>query len=66
MTMIKQETITLLYDSIIREGSAVYLILFDNFEVWIPKSISNIDRDNKTIDVPLWLVEKEELEMYED
>ena len=66
MANIDKETITLLYDSIITEGPSAYLLLFDNFDVWIPKSISNIDKDNKTIDVPLWLVEKEELEMYED
>jgi hypothetical protein len=61
-----QEKITLCYDTLVHEAPDFYLLTFDNFDTYIPTSISSIDKANKVIEVPLWFAEREELEMYED
>ena len=64
---INEERVVLKYDFIERESMLGYRISFDdNPNVYIPKSISQLDNKNTTIEVPLWLAEAEGIEMYED
>ena len=61
-----QERIVLTYDFIEHETKSAYLIVFGETEVWLPKSLSILDTKNVTIEVPLWLAEDKEIEMYEE
>jgi len=60
-----QERIILVYDFIEHETESAYLVVFEEAEVWIPKSLSILDTKNETIEVPLWLAEDKEIEIYE-
>jgi len=59
-----QERIVLVYDFIEHETKDAYLIVFEEAEVWIPKSLSILDTKNETIEIPLWLAEAKEIEVY--
>ena len=62
-----QELITLVYDCIEHEDELGYYISFgDDIGVYITKSLSSIDDEDMTIEMPLWLAMTKELEMYEE
>jgi hypothetical protein len=57
-----QESFTVQYDSLKVETATVYVVVFDGREVPISKAISEIDEKDKTIEIPMWLIERENLE----
>lgn len=66
-TYTSQECITLVYDCIEHEDELGYYISFgDDIGVYITKSLSFVDNEAMTIEMPLWLVIVKGLEMYEE
>lgn len=51
------------YDDWFEESDTdkAHLFLIDGKEVWIPKSLAEVDKDSKTITVPEWWALKEGL-----
>ena len=51
------------FDEIINETDLAYLFLFDEDEIWLPKSqIENMDEDKRKIGLSDWLIEEHGLE----
>jgi hypothetical protein len=66
-TYTNQERITLVYDCIEYEDELGYYISFgDDIGVYIIKSLSFVDNEAMTIEMPLWLAVAKEIEMYEE
>jgi hypothetical protein len=60
------ESLNLKFVSVKRETEKAYLIEFKKtLEVWLPKSMCKV-LDKNTIEVPVWLAAKNNLEEYED
>ena len=55
---------TIQYDELIRDQEMSWLLHIDGRDIWFAKSISTIDEDECTIELPMWLIEKEGLESY--
>ncbi|MCK4821700.1 hypothetical protein KA005_38395 [bacterium] len=59
-------SIILTWDKIKATTSLAVLFVFGDDVVWIPKSqITDLDQENKTLEIPLWLAEEKEIENYE-
>ena len=52
------------FDEIVVDRASAWLLRFDKEEIWMPKSLCIVDERNNLIEVPMWLVEKHELESY--
>ena len=64
--MTDQEMITLVWDELIRSTDKAHLFVFDDEDVWLPKSqITDLDEKTKTLKIPLWLAEEKGIEDYE-
>lgn len=62
-----QQIVTLVYDCIEHEDELGYYVSFgDDIGVYITKSLSFVDNEAMTIEIPLWLVLVKGLEMYEE
>ena len=65
--MTNQETIILTWDKIQATTPLAVLFVFGDDDVWIPKSqIKDLDQEDKTLEIPLWLAEEKEIEDYEE
>lgn len=53
---------TLRFSDFLRETPNAVLLKFDNKEVWVPKSICEVDVDDGTVQVEEWFAIKNELE----
>ena len=60
----EEQLFTVVYDDLKHETDLAWLLLFDEEEVWLPKSVCEIDEVEFEIEVPEWLVEENELENY--
>ena len=61
-----EDSLNLKFVSVKRETEKAYLIEFKKtLEVWLPKSMCKV-LDENTIEVPVWLAAKNNLEEYED
>jgi len=52
------------YDNLQAETSNAYLLLFENNEVWLPKSQVELHVSEHTVSMPEWLVIEHGLEEY--
>lgn len=52
------------YDDIIHETENATLFLFDETEVWLPKSWFELDERDKVISLPQFRAEEKEIEGY--
>lgn len=52
------------YDDIIHETEAAYLFLFDEEEIWLPKSWIEVDTKAKVITLPEYRAVEKEIEGY--
>jgi hypothetical protein len=59
--MSSRELIDIEYDELKHETDMAYLVIIDGDEVWIPKSVCELDEDNQIIEVQEWFAEKEGL-----
>lgn len=65
--MTDQETIILTWDKIKATTPLAVLFVFGDDVVWIPKSqMTDLDQEDKTLEIPLWLAEEKEIEDYEE
>ncbi len=56
------KTLTYNYDSLEHETELAWLLVIGDEKIWLPKSICNIDEEDKLIDVPEWLAIEKGLE----
>ena len=52
---VDEDTTEVDYDDIEHETDAAVMFLIDNRLVWLPKSQISFDRDELTIELPVWL-----------
>lgn len=64
--MTDQEIITLVYDDLKLMTPQAYLVIFGDEKAWLPKTLTKIDESSNTLEIPLWLAIKKELEGYEE
>ena len=63
--MSKHETV--IFDELIRETEEAYLFRFERKDRWIAKSLCReFDDRDKTVRLPMWVIEAKELEAYID
>ena len=43
------------------EHRGAYLLTIEGKDVWIPKSLAELDEDDMTVTVPLWFAQEKEL-----
>lgn len=55
------EMVTVDYDELLHETDLARLFDINGEEVWLPKSICKLDKDDSTIEMPEWLANKESL-----
>lgn len=56
---------TIVFDALEHETDLAYLLRFDDQKVWLPKSqVKDFDVLDRTLKIPRWLMEKQELEGY--
>lgn len=60
------KTIILVYDEIKHTSEKAFFISFGDENIWLPKSQIEIDKEAKTLEIPLWLAVEKELEDYEE
>ena len=63
--MSNDDMITIKFDDIETETDAAVLFKIDGETYWLPKSQIDYDEEEKEIDLPRWLAEKNDLEDYE-
>ncbi len=59
--MAKGQIVDLEYDTFIHETDKAGLFVVGGKEVWIPKSMYEVDLDTKTVSVPYYFAHKEGL-----
>ena len=57
--------ITLKYDYMTGQSALAWFLVIDGKRFFPPKSLCEIDTEERTIEVPYWLAEKNGLEAYE-
>jgi uncharacterized protein YuzE len=60
----REKIVDIKYDEIMHETEAAYLFLFDDKEVWLPKSWIEVDEKDKVISIPQFRAEEKEIEGY--
>lgn len=56
----------LVFDEMVKETDSAWLIEFDRKRVFLPKSQVDIDMEDNTVEVPMWLIKEKGLEAFID
>ena len=57
----KDDHITLYVDALVRETDKAWLLQIDGEEVWIAKSVGDLDEANSEVTIPEWMAEEKGL-----
>lgn len=57
----KDDPVTLQVDALVRETEKAWLLQIDGEEVWIAKSVGQLDEANDEVTIPEWLAEEKGL-----
>ena len=63
--MTNQEIVTLVYDDFIAPTPRAFLVTFGDEKIWLPQSLTEIDGNTKTLEIPQWLMIEKGIEDYE-